>query len=69
MTAQQCTERTWCTVTDGQEHDRYHASDIVDLAGSEGSGREGWWAWLVENRGSPLVVEIEGAGKIGRAHV
>lgn len=55
-----CTERTWCTMQPGTEHDQYHASDAVELAGSDSSLLAGWWAWLTEDRNGELRVVVEG---------
>jgi hypothetical protein len=61
MITVQCPDRPWCTMgaPDG-EHDRFHAGDAVELAGSDGSLEAGWWSWLFENRGGPLTLTIEG---------
>lgn len=47
-----CADRAWCTMSDPAEHSEYHAGDAVDLAGSDGTGTAGWWAWLTEERRS-----------------
>ena len=39
----------WCTVTNPDEHEEVHSSDIVELVGSDGTGERGWWCWLAEN--------------------
>lgn len=39
----------WCAVTNADEHEEVHSSDIVELAGSDATGERGWWCWLAEN--------------------
>jgi hypothetical protein len=39
----------WCTVSNPDEHEEVHSSDIVELVGSDGTGKRGWWCWLSEN--------------------
>ncbi len=60
--------RAWCVMSDGEDHDQYHAGDPVDLAGSDGSGSRGWWAWLTEERRSHCEAQVvfEGFWEDGR---
>ncbi len=64
-----CNDRTWCTMQPGTEHEQYHASDPIELAGSDGSLLAGWWAWLTEDRGGELRVVVEGNDKPVEADV
>lgn len=51
-------DTTWCVMNNGVDHDQYHAGDPVDLAGSDGSGYRGWWAWLTKERRAHCDVQV-----------
>lgn len=51
-------DTTWCVMNNGVDHDEYHAGDPVDLAGSDGSGNRGWWAWLTKERRAHCDVQV-----------
>ena len=64
-----CMDRGWCTMSDIDEHDEFHAGVTVDLIGVHDSGDPAWWAWLVQDRGADRVsIAIEGTFD-GRMHV
>jgi hypothetical protein len=56
-----CAVRSWCIMADEPaEHDAFHSGDAVDLAGATPDLSAGWWGWLFENDGEPLMLTVEG---------
>ncbi len=58
-----CPDRTWCDMAKHpEEHEVFHASDLIYLAGSSPETVEqGWWCWLVEDHdGTRFDLNLEG---------
>ena len=57
-----CTERAWCTVTNSDEHEQFHASAVVELDGSDGD----WWLWLTQDVADEAPVRVLMESRDGR---
>lgn len=54
---------SWCVeIHDETSTDGWHSGRLVELAGSDGTAKRGWWGWATQDPNRPVMFELEGPG-------